>query len=200
VYVLPKHLDEKVARLQLEEARRELTELTEEQAKYIGVNKISACRDTGIRSEMHHLPADTPEPELMAMIDRLNGDPAVHGILVQLPLPPQIDVANVLERILPEKDVDGFHLYNVGGLVTGNTIFPPCTPYGVQKILEHEGVADRGSQRRRRRREQHRRQADGADADAAGRHRLHLPQEDARPRAVHASSPTSSSSRPACRT
>ena len=107
-------------------------------------NKISACRDTGIRSEMHHLPAETPEPELMALIDRLNDDPAVHGILVQLPLPPQIDVANVLERIAPAKDVDGFHLYNVGGLVTGNTIFPPCTPYGVQKILEHENVQIEG--------------------------------------------------------
>ncbi len=107
-------------------------------------NKITACRDTGIRSEMHHLPADTPEAQLMLLIDRLNEDAAVHGILVQLPLPPQIDVAHVLERIQPAKDVDGFHLYNVGGLVTGNTIFPPCTPYGVQKILEHEGVQIEG--------------------------------------------------------
>ena len=70
----------------------------------------------------------------------LNADPHVHGILVQLPLPPQINVAHVLERIAVQKDVDGFHLYNVGGLITGNTVFPPCTPYGVQKLLEHEHV------------------------------------------------------------
>jgi methylenetetrahydrofolate dehydrogenase (NADP+)/methenyltetrahydrofolate cyclohydrolase len=68
----------------------------------------------------------------------------VHGILVQLPLPPQITVSHVLERIAAEKDVDGFHLYNVGGLITGNTVFPPCTPYGVTKLLEHENVPIEG--------------------------------------------------------
>ena len=103
-------------------------------------NKITACKDTGIHSELYKLPADTPESVLMARIDALNADPAVHGILVQLPLPAHISVPNVLERITPDKDVDGFHLYNVGGLVTGNTVFPPCTPYGVQKILEYEKV------------------------------------------------------------
>jgi methylenetetrahydrofolate dehydrogenase (NADP+) / methenyltetrahydrofolate cyclohydrolase len=103
-------------------------------------NKIRACQETGIHSELHHMPADTPETELMARIDALNVDPKVHGILVQLPLPPHIVVPNVLERIAVEKDVDGFHLYNVGGLVTGNTVFPPCTPYGVQKLLEYENV------------------------------------------------------------
>ncbi|MFM1886773.1 MAG: hypothetical protein RL026_1930 [Pseudomonadota bacterium] len=107
-------------------------------------NKITACRDTGIHSELHHLPADTPESELLDRIDALNADPRVHGILVQLPLPPQIRVGLVLERIAPDKDVDGFHLYNVGGLITGNTVFPPCTPYGVQKLLEHEGVEIEG--------------------------------------------------------
>ncbi len=101
-------------------------------------NKIAACKDTGIHSELYRLPADTPEATLMARIDALNADPAVHGILVQLPLPPQISLPDVLERIAPDKDVDGFHLYNVGGLVTGNTVFPPCTPFGVQKLLEHE--------------------------------------------------------------
>ncbi len=80
----------------------------------------------------------------MARIDSLNADPHVHGILVQLPLPPQINVAHVLERIDASKDVDGFHLYNVGSLITGNTIFPPCTPYGVQKLLEHENVPIEG--------------------------------------------------------
>ena len=103
-------------------------------------NKIAACRETGILSELIELPTTTPEEELLARIDRLNEDPTINGILVQLPLPPQIRVASVLERITPEKDVDGFHLYNVGGLITGNTVFPPCTPFGVQKLLEHEGV------------------------------------------------------------
>jgi len=107
-------------------------------------NKITACKDTGIHSELYRLPADTPESVLMARIDALNADPAVHGILVQLPLPAHISVPNVLERITPDKDVDGFHLYNVGGLVTGNTVFPPCTPYGVQKILEYENVRIEG--------------------------------------------------------
>jgi methylenetetrahydrofolate dehydrogenase (NADP+)/methenyltetrahydrofolate cyclohydrolase len=103
-------------------------------------NKITACRDTGIFSELIELPADTAEDELLRHIDALNGNPMIHGVLVQLPLPPQIRVASVLERIAPEKDVDGFHLYNVGGLITGNTVFPPCTPFGVQKLLEHEKV------------------------------------------------------------
>ncbi|RYZ67983.1 MAG: bifunctional methylenetetrahydrofolate dehydrogenase/methenyltetrahydrofolate cyclohydrolase FolD [Proteobacteria bacterium] len=103
-------------------------------------NKISACRETGILSELIELPADASEAEVLSRIARLNGDPSIHGILVQLPLPPQIRVARVLEAIAPEKDVDGFHLYNVGGLITGTTVFPPCTPYGVQKLLEHEQV------------------------------------------------------------
>jgi methylenetetrahydrofolate dehydrogenase (NADP+)/methenyltetrahydrofolate cyclohydrolase len=103
-------------------------------------NKILACKDTGIHSELYHMPASTPEGELLARIDALNADPKVHGILVQLPLPAHIEVAHVLERISVEKDVDGFHLYNVGGLVTGNTVFPPCTPFGVQKLLEYEQV------------------------------------------------------------
>ena len=107
-------------------------------------NKISACKESGIHSELHHMPASTEEARLLARIDALNADPNVHGILVQLPLPPQITVARVLERIAAEKDVDGFHLYNVGGLITGNTVFPPCTPYGVQKLLEHEKVPIEG--------------------------------------------------------
>jgi len=107
-------------------------------------NKISACRETGIHSELVRLPADTPETEVLARIDALNADPAVHGILVQLPLPSHIDVPKVLERISVGKDVDGFHLYNVGALVVGNTVFPPCTPFGVQKLLEHENVPIEG--------------------------------------------------------
>ncbi|HTV79679.1 MAG TPA: bifunctional methylenetetrahydrofolate dehydrogenase/methenyltetrahydrofolate cyclohydrolase FolD [Steroidobacteraceae bacterium] len=107
-------------------------------------NKVMACKDVGIRSELVELPASTSQDQLLSRIDALNTDPAIHGILVQLPLPPQIDVHSVLERIDFHKDVDGFHLYNVGGLITGNTVFPPCTPYGVQKILEHEQIPVEG--------------------------------------------------------
>ena len=103
-------------------------------------NKIAACREVGIRSDLIQLPADISQAELLRRIDELNADSQVHGILIQLPLPGHIEMRSVLERISVEKDVDGFHLYNVGGLVTGNTIFPPCTPYGVQKLLEHERI------------------------------------------------------------
>ena len=107
-------------------------------------NKVTACKLVGIRSELVELPATATQDQLLSRIDALNTDPAIHGILVQLPLPPQIDVHSVLERIDFHKDVDGFHLYNVGGLITGNTVFPPCTPYGVQKILEHEQIPVEG--------------------------------------------------------
>ena len=107
-------------------------------------NKVTACKDVGIRSELVEMPVSASQDELLSRIDALNADPTIHGILVQLPLPPQIDVHSVLERIDFHKDVDGFHLYNVGGLVTGNTVFPPCTPYGVQKILEHEQIPVEG--------------------------------------------------------
>jgi methylenetetrahydrofolate dehydrogenase (NADP+)/methenyltetrahydrofolate cyclohydrolase len=107
-------------------------------------NKVTACKDVGIRSELVEMPASATQDQLLSRIDALNTDPQIHGILVQLPLPPQIDVHSVLERIDFHKDVDGFHLYNVGGLVTGNTVFPPCTPYGVSKILEHEKIPVEG--------------------------------------------------------
>ena len=103
-------------------------------------NKIRACAEVGIKSEVIRYPVDVAEAELLACIDRLNRAPDIHGILVQLPLPPRISVRHVLETVSVAKDVDGFHLYNVGGLVIGDTVFPPCTPYGVQKILEHEGI------------------------------------------------------------
>ncbi|HEX5282281.1 MAG TPA: tetrahydrofolate dehydrogenase/cyclohydrolase catalytic domain-containing protein [Micropepsaceae bacterium] len=103
-------------------------------------NKVRACGEVGIKSEVIRLTADETEESLLARIRLLNDDPAVHGILVQLPLPPHISVRHVLGTIAVSKDVDGFHLYNVGGLVIGETVFPPCTPYGVQKILEHEGI------------------------------------------------------------
>jgi methylenetetrahydrofolate dehydrogenase (NADP+)/methenyltetrahydrofolate cyclohydrolase len=103
-------------------------------------NKVADCREVGIRSEHIELPVSTTEADLLKRIDALNADTSIHGILVQLPLPKHIGVYSVLERIAVTKDVDGFHLYNVGGLVVGNTIFPPCTPYGVQKLLEHEKI------------------------------------------------------------
>jgi len=103
-------------------------------------NKVRACADVGIKSDVVHLPANVSEETLLDNIRKLNDTPAIHGILVQLPLPPHIAPRRVLETISVAKDVDGFHLYNVGGLVIGETVFPPCTPYGVQKILEHEGI------------------------------------------------------------
>jgi methylenetetrahydrofolate dehydrogenase (NADP+)/methenyltetrahydrofolate cyclohydrolase len=106
---------------------------------YVG-NKVKACEDCGVASFHHALPAETSEAEVVTLIKRLNADPLVHGILVQLPLPPHIDVRRVIEAIDVNKDVDGFHLYNVGGLVVGNSIFPPCTPYGVQLLLETTGI------------------------------------------------------------
>jgi len=106
---------------------------------YVG-NKIKACEECGVQSFHHALPGDATEAQVLALIQRLNADRAVHGILVQLPLPPHIDVRRVIEGIAVDKDVDGFHLYNVGGLVVGNTIFPPCTPYGVELLLETTGV------------------------------------------------------------
>ena len=107
-------------------------------------NKISGCKEVGIRSELIELPASVTEEEVLDHIQRLNDDISIHGILVQLPLPAHIRVSSVLERISVEKDVDGFHLYNMGGLVTGSTVFSPCTPYGVQKILEHENIPVEG--------------------------------------------------------
>jgi methylenetetrahydrofolate dehydrogenase (NADP+) / methenyltetrahydrofolate cyclohydrolase len=103
-------------------------------------NKVRACADVGIKSEVVRFPAGIGEDELLDSLRRLNDMALVHGILVQLPLPPHISPRHVLETISVAKDVDGFHLYNVGGLVIGETVFPPCTPYGVQKILEHEGI------------------------------------------------------------
>jgi len=112
-------------------------------AVYVG-RKIKACSAVGVRSFSEHLPVSIGNAELLGRIVELNADPDVHGILVQLPLPPHIDMPRVLETISAEKDVDGFHLYNVGGLVTGTTVFSPCTPYGVVKLLEHEGIAVEG--------------------------------------------------------
>jgi len=106
--------------------------------------KEKACAAAGIYSVEHKLAAETSETELLQLIAHLNSDEQIDGILVQLPLPEHIDEAKVLEAISPHKDVDGFHPYNVGRLVTGNPVFQPCTPYGVMKMLEYTGVDLKG--------------------------------------------------------
>ena len=102
--------------------------------------KEKACADAGIYSDEHKLPAETTEAQLLGLIADLNNNERIDGILVQLPLPKHIDESKVLEAISPKKDVDGFHPYNVGRLVTGNPLFQPCTPYGVMKMIEHTGI------------------------------------------------------------
>lgn len=108
--------------------------------------KGKACNEAGMHSETLALPASTSETELVAVIDRLNDDPAIHGILVQLPLPGHINSEHVLQRVNPAKDVDGFHPINVGKLVIGDpTAFRPCTPYGVQQMLLRSGIDTNGA-------------------------------------------------------
>jgi methylenetetrahydrofolate dehydrogenase (NADP+)/methenyltetrahydrofolate cyclohydrolase len=108
--------------------------------------KGRACQDLGMHSETVRLPAAATEAELLAVIDRLNHDPAIHGMLVQLPLPSQIGETRVLHRILPGKDVDGFHPENVGKVAIGDpTGFRPATPYGVQQMLVRAGVETAGA-------------------------------------------------------
>jgi methylenetetrahydrofolate dehydrogenase (NADP+)/methenyltetrahydrofolate cyclohydrolase len=103
-------------------------------------NKIRACAEVGIHSFRYDYPADANPRIVLDLIAELNERDDVHGILVQLPLPPHFSISQILQTISADKDVDGFHLYNVGGLVVGDTVFPPCTPYGVVKLLEHEGI------------------------------------------------------------
>ncbi|HOZ45988.1 MAG TPA: bifunctional methylenetetrahydrofolate dehydrogenase/methenyltetrahydrofolate cyclohydrolase FolD [Candidatus Hydrogenedentes bacterium] len=101
--------------------------------------KKKACAELGIRSFSHELPANCTERRLLGLIAKLNADPAVHGILVQLPLPKQIDEAKVISAIDPDKDVDGFHPVNVGRMLAGDPGFLPCTPHGCQVLLERSG-------------------------------------------------------------
>jgi methylenetetrahydrofolate dehydrogenase (NADP+)/methenyltetrahydrofolate cyclohydrolase len=107
-------------------------------------NKAKASSDTGIYSEIHEFPASASQDEVIRRIQELNRNPAIHGILVQLPLPPHFDSNTVIASVAVEKDVDGFHLYNIGALVTGNTIFPPCTPQGIMKMLERYDIPVEG--------------------------------------------------------
>lgn len=107
-------------------------------------NKIKACADTGIRSLEFRMPAETTQQQLLAKIAELNADESVDGILVQLPLPKQINADAVISAIAPAKDVDGFHVANAGALVTGKQGFVPCTPFGVMRLIEKSGVNPRG--------------------------------------------------------
>lgn len=102
-------------------------------------NKRRSCETTGVKSFSHDLPASTSQEELLTLIDRLNEDPLVDGILVQMPLPGQIDPETVIERIHPDKDVDGFHPYNIGRLALRMPVLRPCTPRGVMTLLESTG-------------------------------------------------------------
>lgn len=103
-------------------------------------NKAKACEQTGIYSEVHRLPAETKQAELLQLVDKLNRDPSIHGILVQLPLPDHIDEAAVIDAIAVEKDVDGFHPINVGNLMIGKPGLLPCTPAGIIEIIRRTGV------------------------------------------------------------
>ena len=102
-------------------------------------NKRKACAEVGFHSVLHELPDSTSQTDLLELIDRLNADPAINGILVQLPLPAHLDEMAVTERILPTKDVDGFHPYNVGRLVLRTPLLRPCTPKGIMTMLARTG-------------------------------------------------------------
>ncbi|CAK0743818.1 bifunctional methylenetetrahydrofolate dehydrogenase/methenyltetrahydrofolate cyclohydrolase [Gammaproteobacteria bacterium] len=109
-------------------------------------NKRHACLETGINSFFYDLPTQVPAEDLLALIDRLNNDPMVDGILVQQPLPSHINQEQIVERIHPDKDVDGFHPYNVGRLALGMPILRPCTPRGVITLLKSTGIDPCGSE------------------------------------------------------
>ena len=117
----------------------------ENQASQVYVrNKVKACAEAGLHSVLERYDADMTEAALLARIDALNKDPAIHGILVQLPVPQHIDANKVNEAIAPEKDVDGFHIASAGALMVGQPGFLPCTPYGCMKMLESIGYDLRG--------------------------------------------------------
>ena len=103
-------------------------------------SKAKGCKEIGMYSEVHKLPAETTQGELVELVTRLNADPKIHGILVQLPLPPQIDEKAILNLIDPRKDVDGFHPVNVGRLMIGERALVPCTPAGCIELIERSGT------------------------------------------------------------
>ncbi|KAA9023801.1 bifunctional methylenetetrahydrofolate dehydrogenase/methenyltetrahydrofolate cyclohydrolase FolD [Niallia endozanthoxylica] len=110
---------------------------------YVNI-KQKACEELGMYSLLIEMPEETKEEELLAKIEELNGDPKIHGILVQLPLPKHIDEKKVIETIIPAKDVDGFHPINIGRMMTGQNAFLPCAPYGIMVLLEESGISVSG--------------------------------------------------------
>lgn len=110
---------------------------------YVG-SKERTCNELGMYSEKYALPADTTEDELLKLIDKLNRDPKIHGILCQLPLPKHLDEKSVINAIAPEKDVDAFHPQNVGRIIIGDYDFLPCTPAGIMEMLKYENIETRG--------------------------------------------------------
>lgn len=109
-------------------------------------NKKKACEQVGFNSWVYEMPESTTQDELNALIDKLNGDPSVHGILVQLPLPKHLDEEEVILRIKPEKDVDAFHPYNVGRITIGDPQFLPCTPAGIMELLKRSNIEISGKE------------------------------------------------------
>ncbi len=109
-------------------------------------NKRKACEEVGIYSEEHNLLEETTESDLLSLVERLNYDEKIHGILVQLPLPKQVNESKILKAVSPLKDIDGFHPENMGLLVEGNPRFIPCTPYGIIKLLYYYGIEIQGKE------------------------------------------------------
>ena len=111
-----------------------------------GGRKAKACAEVGFLSREYKLPAETEEKKLLKIIKKLNKDDQIHGILVQLPLPGHISTENIIAAIDPDKDVDGFHPYNVGGLMTGTPLFVPCTPRGIMELIARSGIDLKGKE------------------------------------------------------
>jgi len=109
-------------------------------------NKVQACENVGVHSEVHRFPGDCREQDLLELLGRLNANPAIHGILVQLPLPPHLELERVQQSVAVEKDVDGFNWTNLGAMLAGRTRYAPCTPIGIMTMLDHAGVAVEGKQ------------------------------------------------------
>ncbi len=151
-----------IARQIREELAREIAELKEKHNLIPGLATVLVGEDPasqvyvgqkektslalGIYSERHDIPAETTQPDLMALVDKLNQDPKIHGILVQLPLPKHLDETEVLYAINPKKDVDGFHPVNVGKLMIGEPDYLPCTPHGIQQLLVRSGIEISGAE------------------------------------------------------
>ncbi len=115
-------------------------------SKVYVANKEKACAELGMHSEKYALPAETTEDELLALIDKLNNDKNIHGILVQLPLPKHLDDKTIINNIRPEKDVDAFHPTNVGKIMIGDFDFVPCTPAGIMELIKESGVSVEGKE------------------------------------------------------